>query len=129
MKKDSFLLFLFTVLLSIGFMVQYAQAANKAPQTTNNAKTMKEASVSLRYANDDSFQIFAKSLKSQTITIRVRPSDTIEQVKTKIAEQLQEGSVEEMRLRFAGQQLEDGRTIADYNIQKESTLWVMYVLG
>jgi len=68
-------------------------------------------------------QVFVKTLSGKTITLDVEPNTSIDEVQKKITER-EAIPVEQQRLIFSGKQLtsEEGRTLADYGVQNNSTL-------
>ena len=67
-------------------------------------------------------QFFVKTLTGQTITMDYKPSDTIDDVKAQIHEK--EGTPpNQQRLIIAGRYVESGRTLADNNIQHQSSVY------
>ncbi|XP_078083481.1 polyubiquitin-B-like [Mustelus asterias] len=80
--------------------------------------------VMLIVTNEERMQIFLKNEKGKTSTYDVLPTESVQDFKARVQRQ-ERVPTDQQRLMYEGKQLEDGRTLADYNIQSESTIFLM----
>mmetsp|Transcript_21059 Transcript_21059/g.45651 ORF Transcript_21059/g.45651 Transcript_21059/m.45651 type:complete len:287 (+) Transcript_21059:100-960(+) len=111
------------LVLASSLLLSQSCTGNRLPFLGSSSRALVRPSSALTTALDlrGGMQLFVKTLTGKTVSIEIEEGESIEDVKAKIAEK--EGiPAEQQRIIFGGQQLQDGKTVDDYNIGDDATL-------